>query len=118
MLGHVEQRLRLIFEMAGDHQRAGVPDAQALLGEIESAGDGQRGRGENHGIHDIEQVFGQQGRDIDGRGLQKDAPAAPLHPEDVGLVVAFQDELEGLAELDGAARRGMISTGGVFSSFR
>jgi len=45
---------------------------------------------------------GQDGRDIDGRGLQKTAAPAPFHPVDVPLVFFLHHETQRLAELQRA----------------
>ena len=103
VLRHIQQRLLLIFEVAGHDQGARLLDAQALLDEIEAACHRQRGRGQDHRIHGIEEPLGQQRRDIDGGGLQKKAAAAALRPIHVGLVVALQHEPQGQSQFDRAA---------------
>ena len=54
MLGHVEQRLLGIFEMAMDDQRSGVANAQAALGEFECFPYGERSGGKDHGVQLVE----------------------------------------------------------------
>ncbi len=79
-------------------------DAEALLDIFESSGDGQRGRCQNDGFYFVKKTFGENVRDVDGRGLQECAAAAPFHPEDVALVVLlFHDEAQGHREFHGTA---------------
>ena len=71
--------------MAGDDECARVFEAEARLHEIEAAGDGERGRGQNGGIDLVPEVLAQNAGHIDGRGLKEDAAAAAaLDPVDEG----------------------------------
>ena len=89
--------------MAGNDQRAGVRQAQALLGELECAGHGEGGRGQNDGIQFVEEPLRQKCGDIDGRGLQEAAAAATLDPINEVAVVGFENKLQAEHQLRGAA---------------
>ena len=79
--------------MAGHDQGAGVGQAQALFGELESAGYGQRGRGQDYGFELVEEALRKDGGDVDGGGLQEAAAAAALDPIDVRFVAGFDSRI-------------------------
>jgi hypothetical protein len=57
MLGNIKQRLLVVFEVARDHQRSGVPDAQPALRKFECFAHRKRGRSKDHGVERIEKLF-------------------------------------------------------------
>src|ERR1017187_7796363 len=105
VLRNVQQRLLLVIEVAGHHQRAGVLHAEALLREDEATRDGQRGAGEHHGVHLAEQALGNDAGHIDGGGLEKAAPATLFHPIDEILIVLLHQETQRLVEFLSAAKQ-------------
>ena len=60
-----------------------APDAEPLPDVLERAVDGQRRRREHGRAHPIEQQLPHDGRDVDRRGAEEDAPAAELDEVDV-----------------------------------
>jgi hypothetical protein len=118
VLRHVEQRLLLVVEMAGHHQRARVLQAQPLLGVVEAARHRQRAPSEHHRVHLVEQRSETMLDTSMGVACRKAAAPALFHPVDVPLVVLFHHEAQRLAEFQRAANSGMISSGGFCSSLR
>src|SRR6202162_2625333 len=94
VLRHIEQRLLLIFKMAGDYQRSRAPDAQPFFREFERSAHSQcRGR-EDHGVEGIENFFFENLGYINRRGLQKTSPAAALNPVHEAPIVAPAPEFQ------------------------
>ncbi len=103
-VGHVgrdvEDGLRLVVEVRGDDQFAGAVEAEARLDVVEAVGDGEGRGGEHDGVKAVKERLAQDGRDIDGRGLEKDvfgfgklsASAAALDPIDGVFLAALHEE--------------------------
>ncbi len=97
--------------MRGDDEFAGAFEAEARLDVVEAVGDGEGGGGEHDGVKAVKERLAQDGRDIDGRGLEEDvfglgeraAPAAALDPIDRVLLAALHEERELGVEFVGAA---------------
>ena len=71
----VEQRLLGVVEVAGDDELFGERDAEAFLEVVEAGravgvGDGEGGGGEDDAGVVGEEGFGEEGGDVDGRGLE------------------------------------------------
>src|ERR1035437_2650128 len=105
LLGHIEQRLLLVIEVAGHYQGARVLQTEALFRELETARHGERGAGEHHGIHLAEQAFGNDAGHVDGGGLEEAAAAALFHPVDEIRVVLLLEEAQSLVQFLGAAKK-------------
>ena len=70
--------------------------------KVEPARHGERGGGEHHRVHPLEQALGNDAGHVDGRGLQEAAAAALFHPVDEILVVLFHEEAQSLVQFLGA----------------
>ncbi len=70
--------------MRGDDQFAGAVEAEARLDVVEAVGYGEGGGGEHDGVKAVKERLAQDGRDIDGRGLEKDVLSAALTPGAMG----------------------------------
>ena len=106
MLRHVKQRLLLVIEMAGHHQRAGVraspsrflakskPPATASVAEVSTT----------VSILSNSRSSSDRGN-IDGRGLQEGAAAAPLDPVDVSPRRPLPERTQAAAQFARAAQQ-------------
>ena len=74
VLGDVEERLLLIVEVAGHDERARELDSEALLDEVEGALHGERGGRHYYAGDAVEELFGEERGDVDGRGLGSGSP--------------------------------------------
>ncbi len=95
----VQQRLGPVVKVRFQDFFLRVVNSQPALDEIERAADRQGRRSQHNGFDALEQLFAEEGRNVDGRRLKKNSAPATLPPEDEVALSTLKDELEGLAEL-------------------
>ena len=100
VLRHIQQRLLLIIEVAGHHQRSRVLGCPAGLRRIRMFRRTASVAEVRITVSTASKSFSSRiGGDINGRGLQKTSAAAPLHPVHETTVVAPAPEFQLLASV-------------------